>query len=306
LKILLPIDGSDVAKAAVDFVRSLAAENPLEVTVLAVSYIPLEYSMEPWVPEWSDRENERTQIILDQASKSLEGCCRSVITVRGSGSVVANILEYANQCEVDLIVLGAKGHSAIRRVLLGSVSDSVATRASCSVLVVRPQAGRASKPEKILLAFDKSVAAREAAAELMEWKFDRNTKVDVVSVAQNPYMFVGEDFSPTPIEITPDQILPISEAVQRIASQIAEHFPHTETHTPIADHIGEAIVEQAEDDKADLVVVGDTGHSVFSDLLLGSTSKYVLRHAPCSVLISRHHWKSGEEKQEVKEEASAN
>jgi nucleotide-binding universal stress UspA family protein len=305
VKILLPIDGSDAAKAAVEFVQSLAADNPLDVTILAVTYVPLEYSMEPWIPEWNDREQERTQVFLDQARESLDTCCRSVITARGSGSVVTNILQYAKQCEADLIVLGAKGHSAIRRVLLGSVSDSVATGASCSVLVVRPQVGKAAKPEKILVTFDKSVATREAVAELMEWHLDRDTEIDVVSVAPNPYLYVTPDFAPVPLELIPSQVLPISEALQRIASQIAERFPHTETHTSIADHVGEAIVRKAENDKADLVIVGDTGHGMLSDFLLGSTSKYVLRHAPCSVLISRHHWKSNVEKQEVKENVSA-
>jgi len=58
----------------------------------------------------------------------------------------------------------------------------------------------------------------------------------------------------------------------------------------VSDHIGDSIVNVAEETNANLIVVGDTGHSLLSRFLLGSTSKYVLRHAPCSVWISRRHW----------------
>ncbi|MFG0267499.1 MAG: universal stress protein, partial [Rhodopirellula sp. JB055] len=51
--------------------------------------------------------------------------------------------------------------------------------------------------------------------------------------------------------------------------------------------VGESIVEKAKDIKADLVVVGATGHSQISRILLGSTSDFVATHAPCSVLVVR-------------------
>ncbi len=296
MKILLPIDGSEAAKEAVDFVRLLAEDNPVDVTVMTVSYSPAAYSMQPWASEWNEQESLRAQKVLDEAKHALESCCQSVSLVHCAGSVVPCILDQARKSKAELIALGAKGHSAIRRVLLGSVSDNIATRAKCSVVVVRPCERTQHFLERILVGYDKSVASREAVSELMVWKLNRETNVHVVSVAQNPYIFIGDGYASTPISLTPEQVAPVSEAAKRMASHIAEHFPHTYSTTPIADHVGDAIVDEAGKCKADLILVGDTGQSAIDDFFLGSTSKYVLRHASCSVWISRHHWKSSEGK----------
>ena len=52
-------------------------------------------------------------------------------------SVVQAITDYASEWKVDLIVLGTRGLSGFRKLLLGSVSNGVLSHASCSVLVVR-------------------------------------------------------------------------------------------------------------------------------------------------------------------------
>lgn len=290
MKILLATDGSGPATEAVKLVRSMAQNNPVDVEVITVSYDPAQYATQPWVPEWVEQEKRVSQQILEQARSTLEDVCESVKLVHLSGPTVPCILNQAQASKVDLIVLAAKGRSALRRVLLGSVSDSVATSAKCSVLVVRPQSGVAVEPCKIVLGFDQSVASREAVAELMEWNFHRDCGVELVSVAVQAFSFVGEGYEGPPLTLDPQRVEQIQQGADRMASQIAEHFPHTKVHSPVSSHAGDALVSVAESTKANMVVVGDSGHSQIGQFLLGSTSKYVLRHAPCNVWISRHHW----------------
>ncbi|WP_436714417.1 universal stress protein [Roseiconus lacunae] len=287
MKVLLATDGSETALAATKTVEQLAEHNSIDVTVVTVSYDPQRYQFQPWVPEWTEQENARTAKILASAERTLDRTCQTVSIKQVSGAVVPAILDEAKKRKVDLIVMGAKGHSAIGRLLLGSVSDSVASNANCSVLVVRPS--DTFDFDRIVVGYDKSVASREAVAELMQMKLDDETHLDVVSVAEQPYVYVGEGFAGPPITLGPEHIQPIEETGERMASQIAEHYHHTHSHTPVAAHVGEAIVRQAEATNASLILVGDTGHGMLGELFLGSTSKYVLRHAPCSVWISRHH-----------------
>lgn len=306
MKILLPIDGSQPANDAVRFVKTLAQNRGVDVVVLSVSYDPVHYSMQPWVPEWTEQEKKRTQAILDEAKTELGEVCQSVTLVHGSGATVPCILDKATSLKADLIVMGAKGHSAVGRILLGSVSDSIATSAKCSVVVVRSKPNVGSAFKKIVLGFDQSAASREAVAELAQWNLSGDHEVDVVSVAVHPYVFAGERYLDVPITIDPKQVDRLSEAAERMASRIAEQFPHTKASTPVAAHVGEAIVNAAEQDNAGLIIVGDTGHSLLGQWLLGSTSKYVLRHAPCSVWISRHHWTSDAATPEVADAAAPN
>jgi nucleotide-binding universal stress UspA family protein len=305
MKILLPVDGSAAANEAIKFVCSLAEDNSVDVIVLMVTHDPVHYTMQPWVTEWTEQENRHSQQVLAQAKQSLDADCQSVSIVRETGSIIPCILDQAKKSKVDLIVLGAKGHSAARRVLLGSVSDSIANRAKCSVVVVRPTDSNDRRLNKILLAFDKSIASREAVTELMQLKLNRDTNVSVVSVALSPYFFDVDGYTGSPIALTTDQIAPVSETAERMAAQIAEHFPHTDSLTPVTHHVGDAIVDVAEKGKADLIVVGDTSRSWIEEFLLGSTSQYVVRHAPCSVWISRHHWKTEVSKQGATDAVSA-
>jgi nucleotide-binding universal stress UspA family protein len=53
------------------------------------------------------------------------------------------------------------------------------------------------------------------------------------------------------------------------------------------EHIGNGLVNFAKDNQCDLIVVGEKPQSTLGRALLGSVSRFVLRHAPCSVWIAR-------------------
>ena len=57
--------------------------------------------------------------------------------VVGADNVVSCICDFAKRNEVDLIVMGAEGHSRVKDMLIGSVAERVARHAPCSVLLVR-------------------------------------------------------------------------------------------------------------------------------------------------------------------------
>ncbi len=304
MKILLPVDGSDAAEAAVDFVCSLAEDNPVDVIIVMVVYEPVKSDLQLWATQWTEQQRQRAEKIIELAKQSLESHCQSVSTVRETGSIVPCILDLAKKSKADLIVLGAKDHSAVHRVALGSVSDTVATRAECSVVVIRSSKSEKHQLDSVLIAFDKSVASREAVTELMQLKLSHDARIRVVSIAQTPYIYVGDGYVNSPKGLTPDQIVPISEAAERIASQISDHFPQTQSVILVADHVGDAIIEAANAGKADIILVGDASRSWVGEFFLGSTCKHVLRHAPCSVWISRHHWKTEGSKKEPADAAT--
>jgi nucleotide-binding universal stress UspA family protein len=137
--ILVPIDGSEYSFVAARKAIELAKKLNMEVILLHVVAIPT-YSI----------LLRRRRKVYDQAVKDAEKWFdriksdgkRSGIKVNGKAvraimSIVGTIVNFASKNNVDLIVLGTKGMTGFREVLLGSVASGVATYAPCSVLVVR-------------------------------------------------------------------------------------------------------------------------------------------------------------------------
>ncbi|MEM8733574.1 MAG: universal stress protein, partial [Planctomycetota bacterium] len=163
--------------------------------------------------------------------------------------------------------------------------------APCSVLVIRPEEtaeANDTKTEtagnKITLAYDGSNRAGAAAEELLSLHWDEDTQVEIVGVAPI-YDTVGFEYAgPVTIPEFSDQI---RLRADKLRQEFVETIPRTSVHLSSERHIGDAIVRRADDTGSNMIVMGDSGHSPLGKLILGSTTKYVLRHAPCSVWISR-------------------
>jgi nucleotide-binding universal stress UspA family protein len=80
--------------------------------------------------------------VLARAAAELESLGLEVVTEAREGDPTQVILDVASERDADLIVIGARGMTGIRRFLLGSVSSKLAHHADCSLMIVR------EKPEK--------------------------------------------------------------------------------------------------------------------------------------------------------------
>ncbi|MEM1519741.1 MAG: universal stress protein [Pyrobaculum sp.] len=125
-KILIAYDGSDHAKKAIQHAVALAKAFDSALYVITIATDPSQVSI------------ERARRIVDEAARQISNMGVSVAeTEVRSGSPPTEILNYAEEREVDLIVMGSRGLSAIQRLVLGSVSQTVVSRARVPVLVVR-------------------------------------------------------------------------------------------------------------------------------------------------------------------------
>ena len=148
-KILVGIDGSEYSRNAVNYALDLAVKDGSELFLLAIvpskvhhgdssgvfgmvspSYFD-EYKKEAekWFEEIINHINKETTIDTSTRVKS------EVITT--PFSTPASILNYAEERDVDLIVIGTRGNSGLKKMLLGSVASDVVTYSYCPVLVVK-------------------------------------------------------------------------------------------------------------------------------------------------------------------------
>jgi nucleotide-binding universal stress UspA family protein len=141
-RITVAIDGSAHAAAALDYATDLAKRYGSALVVLSVAPLVPVYvtASEPYVPAAvPDSELARFQAIVDAAVKRAEAAGIATVTgICDEGVVVDEILSHLEQHPTDLLVVGSRGLSTARRLLLGSVSTALVNHAPCPVLVVRP------------------------------------------------------------------------------------------------------------------------------------------------------------------------
>lgn len=138
--ILVPTDFSESARAALDYAKELAAVVGAELHLVHVMDDPvlrwnLPDAMAPF-PVLRDTVEQEAKAGLARLLK--EGNRVTLQTWWGSPS--SGILDYAEQHEVDLIVMGTHGRGVIGHALLGSVAERVVRHAKCPTLVVRRSA----------------------------------------------------------------------------------------------------------------------------------------------------------------------
>lgn len=139
-KILVPVDGSEGADKATRVAADLAEATGATVTFLHVydaSAVAI-MGMSSLSGADVDAAIERvSRSYLEQARKVLENRPVEIKTEARVGHASSEIVAYAKSEGVDLIVVGSRGMTAFKGLLLGSVSDQVVHHAPCPVTVVR-------------------------------------------------------------------------------------------------------------------------------------------------------------------------
>jgi nucleotide-binding universal stress UspA family protein len=151
-RVLVALDGSTSSMHATDYAISIAMKNDSQLIVLYVidfykySHISSSiilaptFGSEKYLEEKSEaeklmnkiKEKFKLKINGDMKSKELK-----TEIVEGAKSVAATIMEYAESENIDLIIIGSRGRTSFKKLLLGSVSSSIIKNAHCAVLIIR-------------------------------------------------------------------------------------------------------------------------------------------------------------------------
>ena len=137
------MSAQDALEEAIDLARQYGSE----LTVLCVAPLVPVYVAAPnaYVPAVPPPDVSRYQTLIDSAVKQAQSSGVAAVTgVCLEGVVVDEILAQVETHPTDLLVVGSRGLSAAKRLLIGSVSGALVSHAPCPVLVVRPRP--ATKP----------------------------------------------------------------------------------------------------------------------------------------------------------------
>ncbi len=135
--ILLPTDGSRFMEKSIAYACSVVKSNKAKLTLLHVVALPILTEAETIIdPKPLERAGKR---ILEKAKRLAKagGVEARTKMSEAVGSPTQAILKVIEKGKFDLVIVGAKGHSMLRDLLIGSVSDGIVHHAPCPVLVVR-------------------------------------------------------------------------------------------------------------------------------------------------------------------------
>jgi nucleotide-binding universal stress UspA family protein len=195
------------------------------------------------------------------------------------------ILRCAEERNADLVIVGSRGATGLRRMVLGSVAESVVRHAPVPVLVARP-----SPPTGVVLAAtDLSDASRAALVAADGEAKRRGAKLTVLHCLDLAPEMMALGFAPLP-PASPDDPNSRPARAKRAEEDVRSLLRALEVTGQVVVVPGSprsAIPELAEQIRAELVVVGARGRGRLARLLLGSVAETVVRHVHCPVLTVR-------------------
>jgi len=138
-EILVPVDGSDQARKAIDFAANLAKQNDATIHLLHVYKLPI-------IPEGMGEYVISDRIELQALGDQIISVAQDEVRKKGGQHIEATVMEgdpaeriiaYAKDHDVDMIVMGSRGLGSFKGLLLGSVSNKVSHRADRTCVIVR-------------------------------------------------------------------------------------------------------------------------------------------------------------------------
>jgi len=283
--VVVGVDGSDESLVGLAWATHEAHHQHLPLRLVHAWEVPMPGYVP--VPASVDLVRESAETVLAEAvSKAQEWApdtdVESVIMHGAAGRVLVDV-----GADAQMIVVGSHGRGGFARLMLGSSSGAVAAHADVPVVVTRgTTATGAWRARPVVVGIDGSAVSESAIAFAFRAAAVRGEGLVVVHAWAQPDPFVDEAYA-----VLSESATRQTEARLAVSESLAgwrDKYPDVAVTQVIADgHPVEALLAEASDVDAALLVVGSRGRGGFTGLLLGSVSRGVLHHATCPVAVVR-------------------
>jgi len=302
MKLLIAYDGSPSAETALDDLPRAGLPSDTDATIICVAdiFMPQAEPSETVKPEPDFMGRSSTELELRRArvAQALEEARRlatkasdrlrikfpdwKIQTEACGHSPAWAIIKKADEWQPNLVLLGSHNRSALGRLFLGSVSQTVLTEARCSVRIGRERLAQGTTPLRILIGIDGSPGAERAIAEVASRPWPPDVKAYLIAV--------------------------VDRTMSTALNETAAHFKdertwlkkilETSTGKLQASGLGvseivkggdpkEVLLKEAERLQANCIFLGARGLRRLERFFLGSVSTAIATRAPCSVEIVR-------------------
>lgn len=304
-RLLVPLDGSELAERALPYAEELAKHLGSDVILVNVRG-PAE---NPDNPEHRVYLNDKVATIEQDIKNSPALPSGEKVKVESAiiGSLgllnhpAEEILNYAEKENISLIVMATHGRSGIKRWVLGSVADKVARASKCPILLIRANTvvPESIHLDKILVTLDGSKVGEAVLSEIEYTAPKFKAEINLLNVVEPPYhisvysamgYYGGGGIVRVPY--TAEEMKPLKAVAEKYMKNVSDNLTAKGIKTSFEVRVGSAgeeILKAEGEVHPDIVVMLTHGHSGFGRFDHGSIADKVLHAGNTPLLLVRPH-----------------
>jgi nucleotide-binding universal stress UspA family protein len=268
-RIAVPTDYSQSASVAMDYAVQMAKKFGAEITLIHV----LEEGAYAGIFAPSNKteyvEKERAQLRLQEEAHALESQYGiNVSQVIRSGRIYDEIIQAAQEANVDLIVMGTHGVAGWAEFFAGSNAFRVVTQSPCPVLTIQ---GHAKKQgfNNIILPLDRTPETRQKVRYATTLAKKYGSKIHIASLLLEDSEEIRYDFA---------------KKVKQITDHLEKEGIEHEENVLVGDNLATMTMNYAESKKGDLIVMMTEQEYNLTGFLMGPFAQQIVNHCKLPVL----------------------
>ena len=289
--ILAATDFSETAATAVQWAAELARQQGTRLELVHAVTVP------PSMPDYTPAPNLDFTADVRRAAEDRLGNLVNELRDAGieagayidAGTPSQVILDRAEATAAAALVVGTRGLTGLRHLLLGSTTERVIHGARCPVLTVHPEDRGRHRPLRTILVptdFSKDADLAIATAHRLLAPIAQDARLILLHAFNLPIEYTAYGPIPTSVNYLKDTGLEAERRLYEMARRLQREGLTVETAAREGDP-AHVIAAEAEARGADLVAMGTHGHGRLRYLLMGSTAERAIQHAPCPVMTIR-------------------
>jgi len=284
-RLLVPLDGSELAERAIPYAQAIAKMRGSEVVLFTVSIAPAEQLDRPM------------KAYLEFKVKELQSLGIKASSAVTYGNVPEEIVGFAGKNGIDLIIISTHGYSGIKRWVLGSVARKILYGTGVQVLLVKSKAAKTSQVElkKILLPLDGSPFSETPIPFIEELTKGTNVEISLSLVCEPPLVpsYGDHPINPTWEQhrdaVWKEERQQAADYIQKMKNRLEKGGLKVKAQVLPGElgRVAETILQAAEKEKVDLIAMATHGRSAVSRWVYGGVANRIVEQSIQPVLLIR-------------------
>jgi nucleotide-binding universal stress UspA family protein len=282
-KILVPLDGTELAEKALPYAKTIAKLKKSTLTLFAVS-----------LNIFVERRDKLFASYLDVNAQKLNAA--GIKAATGYGNVAEQTIKYANNNEMDLITIATHGYTGAKKWLFGSITQKVLYGTTIPVLLVKAKSPEGSAElNRILVPVDGSPFSESTFPYVIELAKKTDKEILLLHICEPP---IVPSYGTQPInqkwkkyrdEMWAEMENQATNYLKKTSAALKKKGLKVKSRVVKA-HTGEVvkiILQISKEENIDLIIMATQGRTGVSGLVYGSVANKIVEESPYPVLLIR-------------------